>query len=526
MPKKSKRAKRLEAKAKHMRASRNASIHEADKSAVDIPKSNKIPQTMKAVCKKALHRKSAKCVCGFVTRADVLNRHMSSNTHRTRMRKLASADAKSDTRSIFYDNPIVDKIKGDYKPHERTYDERVEGAWECIYCGRLQSGTTTIFDHELVCYPLDLKRRLSEYNAQQKLNPRYSTLSKVGYAYDQCGNQLFFGRSTVHSDVYALIVGVEGKVHTYGKMCCTEAILVDPTANWISAKNASKNGLNEFVYSFVYDWCRCTFKNSREEKLPRLVAGTIIRLHRVWWNEQALSDVIRITASAATAWTTFPIYGDTKPSSSSSENFSWTPLDCTELASIRKWACTFLEKISTKRRCRFSFRSFESTYTYNKKLKEKERGILTPLQEEKRDLELARGANEIIPGLWVGGRDSTENTRFMEANSIGAIVHAGSFPEEKPTVPCLFVRAGDSNLSKLREHFREVVDFVEKQRKKSRSVVIKCEYGVHRAPTLAAAYLIKKANMACAEAIKAVEEKRESASIPYWFVNDLKEFSK
>merc|ERR1712165_663776 len=84
--------------------------------------------------------------------------------------------------------------------------------------------------------------------------------------------------------------------------------------------------------------------------------------------------------------------------------------------------------------------------------------------------------------------------------------------------------ASDNGLQNLRQFFEEAFDFIDQAKNNRSGVLIHCQAGISRSPTIAVAYLMKHYPMAMADAYKFVKTKRSIISPNLNFMGQLWEF--
>lgn len=117
--------------------------------------------------------------------------------------------------------------------------------------------------------------------------------------------------------------------------------------------------------------------------------------------------------------------------------------------------------------------------------------------------------HHIIDNLYLGTEDSR---RYLQELNIEKVVEVGEESElssymlieaEKLSIEIADIRQAD-----ISKHFQEVCDFIEKD---SKNTLVHCKMGVSRSVSLVVAYLILKKKYTYDQAIKHIEEKRNSA---------------
>ena len=120
----------------------------------------------------------------------------------------------------------------------------------------------------------------------------------------------------------------------------------------------------------------------------------------------------------------------------------------------------------------------------------------------------------IIPNLWLGDYESSQNIKFLKDNNIKLIINLSknlNFVTEKNIekyrIPIHDNLSKESNLG-LIKHFDEAYLKIEKTLKNNDGVLIHCRAGVQRSAALTALYLMKKNKITSDDAKKFIKGKR------------------
>jgi protein tyrosine phosphatase len=76
----------------------------------------------------------------------------------------------------------------------------------------------------------------------------------------------------------------------------------------------------------------------------------------------------------------------------------------------------------------------------------------------------------------------------------------------------------------LKQHFDEAFEFIEQARVNNSKVLVHCQAGISRSPTLVIAYLMKKLNISMDDAYSRVREKRSIIAPNIIFMSQLMDF--
>jgi len=136
-------------------------------------------------------------------------------------------------------------------------------------------------------------------------------------------------------------------------------------------------------------------------------------------------------------------------------------------------------------------------------------------------------ASQVTPFLYLGN--------MKDASDVGALIRLGvdhvlNVTAVSPTydidksITYKQLQAADNGYQNLKQYFEEAFEFIDKARDCGGSVLIHCQAGVSRSPTIAMAYLIKRFPMSMVEAYKFVKARRSIISPNLNFMGQLLEF--
>lgn len=136
-------------------------------------------------------------------------------------------------------------------------------------------------------------------------------------------------------------------------------------------------------------------------------------------------------------------------------------------------------------------------------------------------------ATQVLPHLYLGNMRDASNTSVLARLNIRFILNVTAKPASY-TIPSGFnykhLEAADNGIQNLRQFFEEAFDFIDEAKKANTGVLVHCQAGISRSPTIAVAYLMKHYLMAMAEAYKFVKTKRSIISPNLNFMGQLWEF--
>merc|ERR1719266_2295503 len=136
-------------------------------------------------------------------------------------------------------------------------------------------------------------------------------------------------------------------------------------------------------------------------------------------------------------------------------------------------------------------------------------------------------ATQVLPHLYLGNmRDASDVTSLSRLN-IRYVLNVTAKPPSYHLPPGFHYKhleAADNGLQNLRQFFEEAFGFIDEAKKAGAGVLVHCQAGISRSPTIAVAYLMKHYPMAMADAYKFVKTKRSIISPNLNFMGQLWEF--
>jgi len=136
-------------------------------------------------------------------------------------------------------------------------------------------------------------------------------------------------------------------------------------------------------------------------------------------------------------------------------------------------------------------------------------------------------ASQVTPFLFLGNMKDASD---IEALSRLGIDHVLNVTAVSPTyqmsskITYKQLPAADNGYQNLKQYFDEAFEFIDKAKNCGGSVLIHCQAGVSRTPTIAVAYLIKYFTMTMVDAYKFVKSRRSIISPNLNFMGQLLEF--
>lgn len=135
-------------------------------------------------------------------------------------------------------------------------------------------------------------------------------------------------------------------------------------------------------------------------------------------------------------------------------------------------------------------------------------------------------ASRVLPFLYLGNARDAADLATLNALGITRVLNVTSqLPgyHEACGITYKQLPASDSGHQNLKQYFEEAFQFIEEARKSGASVMVHCQAGVSRSPTIAIAYIMKHRQLTMIEAYKVVKNARSIISPNLNFMGQLLE---
>merc|ERR1719150_244726 len=136
-------------------------------------------------------------------------------------------------------------------------------------------------------------------------------------------------------------------------------------------------------------------------------------------------------------------------------------------------------------------------------------------------------ATQVLPHLFLGNMKDASDVAILHGLGIGYVLNVTSKPPSYKMDPGIIYKqlvADDNGLQNLRQFFEEAFEFIDLAKSNNSGVLVHCQAGISRSPTIAVAYLMKFYPMAMSDAYKFVKTKRSIISPNLNFMGQLWEF--
>jgi dual specificity MAP kinase phosphatase len=136
-------------------------------------------------------------------------------------------------------------------------------------------------------------------------------------------------------------------------------------------------------------------------------------------------------------------------------------------------------------------------------------------------------ASEILPYLLIGNqRDAANRERLIELGVTHILNVTAQLPLhfESDGITCKRLPATDSGSQNLKQYFAEAIKFIDGAHEAKGRVLVHCQAGVSRSPTIVIAYLMARNHQNLCEAFSFVKERRAIVAPNLNFMGQLLEF--
>ena len=138
---------------------------------------------------------------------------------------------------------------------------------------------------------------------------------------------------------------------------------------------------------------------------------------------------------------------------------------------------------------------------------------------------------EIIPDLWIGNLESAANYQFQELYNINCMINCikdlnfwGKSKEYNELIKNNIERY---EIDKMYNYLMEVTEFIYHNLKNNKVILVYCEDGIQKSPTIVAAYMIRYGNMDIPNSVQAIKSKFNKAFLNHIdFLYALEKFFK
>ncbi|XP_027024531.1 dual specificity protein phosphatase 5 [Tachysurus fulvidraco] len=156
-----------------------------------------------------------------------------------------------------------------------------------------------------------------------------------------------------------------------------------------------------------------------------------------------------------------------------------------------------------------------------------------PLERSVPDTEVYPGTDytqdgpvELLPFLYLGSAHHARRHDCLSELRITALLNVSRRDWQCAGGPQRYKRIAveDSHTADIGSHFQEAIDFIDEVKREGGKVLVHCEAGISRSPTICMAYLMKTQRLRLEEAFDAVRQRRAVISPNFSFMGQLLQF--
>ncbi|NXV40426.1 DUS5 phosphatase, partial [Uria aalge] len=136
------------------------------------------------------------------------------------------------------------------------------------------------------------------------------------------------------------------------------------------------------------------------------------------------------------------------------------------------------------------------------------------------------GPVEILPFLYLGSAYHASKCEFLANLHITALLNVSRKSSEsfKDQYCYKWIPVEDSHMADISSHFQEAIDFIDYVRRTGGKILVHCEAGISRSPTICMAYLMKTNKLRLDEAFDYIKQRRSLISPNFGFMGQLLQY--
>ncbi|KAM8806233.1 dual specificity protein phosphatase 5 [Eudromia elegans] len=136
------------------------------------------------------------------------------------------------------------------------------------------------------------------------------------------------------------------------------------------------------------------------------------------------------------------------------------------------------------------------------------------------------GPVEILPFLYLGSAYHASKCEFLANLHITALLNVSRRSSEPRAEHYRYkwIPVEDSHAADISSHFQEAIDFIDCVRRAGGKILVHCEAGISRSPTICMAYLMKTKRLRLEEAFDYVKQRRSLVSPNFGFMGQLLQY--
>ncbi|XP_061492020.1 dual specificity protein phosphatase 5 [Rhineura floridana] len=136
------------------------------------------------------------------------------------------------------------------------------------------------------------------------------------------------------------------------------------------------------------------------------------------------------------------------------------------------------------------------------------------------------GPVEILPFLYLGSAYHASKCEFLANLNITALLNVSRKSSEPFTDQYCYkwIPVEDSHTADISSHFQEAIEFIDCTRRAGGKILVHCEAGISRSPTICMAYLMKMRKFRLEEAFDYIKQRRSLISPNFGFMGQLLQY--
>ncbi|KAL4640189.1 dual specificity protein phosphatase 5 [Arapaima gigas] len=133
---------------------------------------------------------------------------------------------------------------------------------------------------------------------------------------------------------------------------------------------------------------------------------------------------------------------------------------------------------------------------------------------------------EILPFLYLGSAYHASRQDYLNDLHITALLNVSRRETEPPKghFNYKWIPVEDSHTADIHSHFQEAIEFIDGVKQAGGKVLVHCEAGISRSPTICMAYIMKTKRLQLEEAFDFIKQKRTLISPNFGFMGQLLQF--
>ncbi|KAG7275327.1 hypothetical protein CRUP_035954 [Coryphaenoides rupestris] len=148
-----------------------------------------------------------------------------------------------------------------------------------------------------------------------------------------------------------------------------------------------------------------------------------------------------------------------------------------------------------------------------------------PLSFHKPDYDQGKPV-EILPFLYLGSAYHASRQDYLSDLRITALLNVSrrELPPAKDHYDYKWIPVEDNNMADISSHFQEAIEFIDHVKQSGGKVLVHCEAGISRSPTICMAYIMRTQRLQLDEAFDLIKQRRALVSPNFSFMGQLLQF--